>query len=117
MTQYDEFASEQIDPVIMVDSEGVITYINSSFEKTFKWPSQELIGKPLVTIIPPNLRDAHNMGFSKYIITRISTLLNKQASLEIQLGNGDIMLAKHYIAALQKGDTTVMAAKITLRDT
>jgi len=115
MSLYEEFINEQEVPVIIANNNGIISAVNKQFEKTFLWPADRLKGLPLNTIIPEDLRDSHNMGFSRYVISGQATLLNTPLELKILLGNGEIMLAEHLIVSLEKDGETLFAAKITPR--
>ena len=115
MSLYEEFINEEEVPVIIANSNGIISAVNKQFEKTFLWTADRLKGLPLNTIIPKDLRDAHNMGFSRYAISGQATLLNTPLELKILLGNGEIMLAEHLIVDLEKDGERLFAAKITLR--
>ena len=44
------------DPVVVYDKEGLVTYINPAFNKTFGWSSDELIGKK-IPYVPPDERE------------------------------------------------------------
>ncbi len=115
MTLYEQLRNEEHDPVVFVNKDGVITHINTSFSKTYHWPSTELVGLPLVSIIPDNLQDAHNMGFSKFLLNGKPTLLGTPLDLEIRMGNGESVLAQHLIVSLENNGEQMLAAKITLR--
>lgn len=115
MSLYDDYINERDVPVILADYNGIITYINRCFEESFLWSQQKLVGKPLSMIIPANLRDSHNMGFSKYIICGQPTLLNTPLQLQIQLGNGDVITAEHFIVDIKGDGRELIAAKITRR--
>jgi PAS domain S-box-containing protein len=99
-------------PVVVVDQIGIVNSINPMFKKTFFWESKDLVGCPVSTIIPANLRDAHNMGFSRYIVSKESTVMEMPLDLEILTGKGQIQLAQHFIVSFKKSDTIFIAAKI-----
>ena len=86
-------------PVIIADQNGLITYINACFEKTFHWRAEELVEKSLTAIIPQELHDAHHLGFSRFIKTGTPTLLNKKITLKILMGNGMEVDVEHFIIA------------------
>ena len=46
-------------PILMADSEGVIAYANSEFEKLFQYNHGELQGKPVECLVPPLHRQRH----------------------------------------------------------
>ena len=112
MSLYDEYLNETGVPIVFADYNGIIISVNKRFEESFLWPAEKIIGKPLSTIIPENLRDAHNMGFSKYMLSGQPTLLNTPLELKIQLGNGEIFLAEHFIVDLKDHGKELVAAKI-----
>ena len=115
MSLYDEFINEEEDPMVFANAQGEITSINGRFEEVFLWSADRLIGESLNTIIPESLHNSHNMGFSRYVLSGQATLLNTPLELQIQLGNGEIILAEHLIVALEKDGEKLFAAKITPR--
>lgn len=115
MSLYDEYVNEEAVPVIFADAKGVITAINQRFAETFHWSADQLVGKPISTIIPAELHDAHNMGFSRYALSHQATLMNTPLDLRIQLGTGEIMLAEHLIVSMHVNGEELFAAKITPR--
>lgn len=100
-------------PVIVADHQGVITYINPIFEKTYLWPFKKLAGRLLVTIIPTTLHDAHHLGFSRFLTTEKPTLLEKPLPLAILLGDGTEIAAEHTIYAEKENGNWVFCATIT----
>jgi len=70
---FDSFA----DAVVAADSTGQILYANAAAEKLLGWPVEELVGRPLLTIIPPRLRAIHQAGFQRYLTTHISRLIGQ----------------------------------------
>lgn len=114
MSLCDDFLQEESIPVVFMDQDGVVTRINSVFTATYLWTEEELVGQPLVKIIPPSLQDAHNMGFTRYKINKQPTLLGTPLDLQIQKADGEVLTAKHYIVALEGCGTHHFAAKISL---
>lgn len=113
MSLYEDFINETEVPVIFADYNGIVTAVNRPFEEVYLWPAEKIVGKPLSTIIPENLHDSHNMGFSKYMISGQPTLLSTPLDLQIQLGNGNIISAQHFIVDLKDHGQELVAAKIT----
>lgn len=114
MTAIDGKAGTEKDPVITADQEGVITSINDAFQETFGWSREDLVGKSLTEIIPPYLRDAHNLGFSRFITTEKPTLLGQPLSLKILMKDGREVDAIHLITAQRANGQLSFAATITL---
>ncbi len=115
MATYEEFMNEEEEPVIFVHTDGTIININIPFAQTYHWSPDDLIGQPLIKIIPSGFQGAHNMGFSRFVLTGKSNLLGTPIDLEIELGNGKSVLAQHLIVSLENDGKQILAAKITPR--
>jgi len=99
MLTIDALKAETVSPVIIVDHEGTIVHINQMFETAWGWQKEQLVGKGLTTIIPGNLRDAHNLGYSRFTLTGNPTILNQAIELSILTADGKETAAEHYIIA------------------
>ena len=44
---------ESTDPIMIEDLNGVVIEMNDEAVNTYGWPREELIGKPIITIVPP----------------------------------------------------------------
>ena len=99
MLTIDALKAETAVPVIIVDHEGIVVHINQIFEKTWGWQKEKLVGQTLATIIPGNLKDAHNMGFSRFLLTGKPTILNQALELLILKADGKEAPAEHFIIA------------------
>ena len=99
-------------PVVATDEQGNINFINKAFGEVFGWQKEEIIGRPLTTIIPPNLRDAHRLGFSRFLATKKPTLLNQPLNLKAIKKDGVIFDAEHLILAEQRGGHWIFGATI-----
>ncbi|WP_051261357.1 PAS domain S-box protein [Desulfovibrio inopinatus] len=97
MTEYSISSQEEKVPCIHVNHRGIITDVNPAFCTTFHWNAEDLLGASLTTIIPEKLRDAHHLGFSRYLETQIPTLLGESLALDIKAGDGHILAAIHRI--------------------
>ncbi len=115
MDDQNRWINDDTSPVIIANALGFIVSVNVIFEKQFLWPAADLVGQPLSVIIPPNLRDAHNMGFSRYRISKNSSILNTPLDLEILRGDGKTQIAQHYIALFERDGEQLFAARITPR--
>ena len=99
-------------PVIAIDNHGVITYVNKSFGQAYGWTEEELSGQVITVIMPPYMRDAHNFGFSRFIVSEQSRILNTPLSLPVQCKDGQVVEAEHYIVGEKSKDTWSFAATI-----
>ncbi len=105
-----ELMQETHTPALTADHHGTIRYINAAFEIEFGWTSADLVGKPLATIIPKNMRDAHHLGFSRFLVTGHSTILNQPLKLKIVKKNRDEWLCEHVITAEKQNEEWVFGA-------
>jgi len=112
MLTIDALKAETAIPVIIVDHEGTIVHINQIFETTWGWQKEELVGQTLTTIIPGNLKDAHHMGFSRFLLTGKPTILNQGIELAIVLADGTEAVAEHFIVAEKINGNWVFGATI-----
>src|SRR5205823_10966672 len=56
-------------PVVAADHKGLVTEVNERFTSVFGWSREEIVGKPLASIIPTKLRDTHRLGFPRFLRT------------------------------------------------
>jgi len=103
-------------PTIIADSEGLITEVNALFLETYKWEQSALIGEPLTIIIPAKFHDAHNLSFSRFLHTGISSIFSQWVTLEVVGGTGEVQVAKHFIVACETPLGTFLAAHIVPED-
>ena len=112
MSTIEKVRGETEVPSIIVDHRGIIAQVNERFERVFGWRAQEIIGKPLATIIPPTLHDAHHLGFSRFLTTGKPTLLNRPLKLRAVTKAGREFDAEHIITAEQQHGQWVFGATI-----
>lgn len=86
-------------PAIIADERGVVAHVNRAFEDAFGWRLAEIAGKPLSVIIPEALRDAHHLGFSRFLSTGRPTLLGRPLTLLTLDKSGREFPCEHVIVA------------------
>lgn len=101
-------------PIIIADEQGMVTFINDHFEQAYGWTQDDLLGQPLLIIIPPALHDAHNLGFSRFVTTGETTLMGQALNLKIVTKSQNILEAIHIIKGKRIKDAWVIGATITL---
>lgn len=70
------------DAFIRIDGAGLITDWNRAAEIVFGWSRAEVVGKPMSeVIIPLQDREAHRLGFQRFLLTGVGPLLNKRVEL------------------------------------
>jgi PAS domain S-box-containing protein len=55
------------DAMVIVDCAGKVVFVNSQAERVFGYPPQELLGQPVETLIPEQVRHAHVRDRTEYI--------------------------------------------------
>lgn len=112
-TTVNEILKETHKPVVAIDEDAVITYINAAFQKAYGWTSDELVGQAVTAIMPSHMRDAHNFGFSRFLVAEAPRILNQPLQLPVQCKDGSVMDAEHFILGEQQHNTWRFAATIT----
>jgi PAS domain S-box-containing protein len=57
------------DAILTIDATSTIRFANPAAERLFGYRVAELVGQPLTILMPPELRDAHLSGMSRYLAT------------------------------------------------
>ncbi len=84
-----------LDAVVTIDERGVVRYVNRAFERTFGYRSSEVIGQPLADmIVPPSLRDTHRQGFSRYLATGETRILDQRVEVAAMRADRSEFLAE-----------------------
>lgn len=109
---FQKILDEQTIPVIAINQEGIIFFVNDSFEEEYGWSEDDLKGNPITKIIPSHMRDAHNLGFSRFLTTETSRIMNKEISLPIYCKDGTVEDAIHFITAKKQNEEWNFAALI-----
>lgn len=115
MNMMEKMLAEDI-PTIVADSQGLITEVNELFLETYTWQETALVGEPLTKIIPEKYHDAHNLSYSRFLHTGISSIFSQWVSLEVVSGRGDVLLAKHFIVPCETSQGNFLAAHIVPMD-
>lgn len=109
---YQDISQEKKLPTVIIDHNSIFTMVNKAFQTAYGWSEKELLGKSVTEIIPTYLRDAHQIGFSRFMSTEQATLLGVKLPLEILYKDGTIKNAEHFIVGEKKDDEWFFAATI-----
>jgi ammonium transporter, Amt family len=71
-----------LDPVVIIDSSGVIQSVSASIERFFQWKPTELIGQNVKKLMPESYRSAHTAGLASYQRTNISNVVGRTVEVE-----------------------------------
>ncbi len=75
-----------------------------------------MLGKSVVEIMPNHMRSGHTIGFSRFLTTEKSNLLNKHLPLKVKYKDGREELSNHFIVAEKKNDEWRFAAVVDYPD-
>lgn len=103
------------DPVVATDASNRIIYVNQATEKLLGWPAEELIGKPLVTIMPARFRELHLARFNRYVISRVPRIIGRPIRLPALHRDGTEIDIELVLSALSTPDADPLIVA-TLRD-
>ena len=107
-----EILDEKTIPAVAANQDGLLFFVNDSFQEEYGWSAEDLIDNPITTILPPNMREAHNLGFSRFLTTGTERIINKDISLPVLCKNGTTRDATHHIVADKVEGEWVFAASI-----
>ncbi len=99
-------------PVVAIDQASLFTYVNDAFIKEYGWTNEDLLGKSVVEIMPGHMRSGHNIGFSRFLATETSNLLNRHLPLKVKYKNGTEKLSDHFIVGEKVNDEWRFASVI-----
>jgi len=93
-----------LDAVIQMDQTGKIMEWNSQAEAVFGWSREEVIGRPLSSlIIPAADRARHEAGFARFLGTGRSRILGERLFLDALCSDGREIKVELAITALRRG--------------
>src|SRR5437868_2895801 len=69
------------DAILSADARGHITYFNPGAERIFGLTADEVIDRPLTTLMPERFREAHRAGLARYVATGEGRVIGKTVEL------------------------------------
>ena len=96
---------EGSEPVIAADDGNRIVAVSRPFASLVGWDPEALVGRRIVTLIPPRLRDGHVAGFTRHLTTGTSHILGIPLNLPVLHADGSEMECRVLIeaVAVQRG--------------
>jgi PAS domain S-box-containing protein len=67
--QYRTVVETATDAVVSIDEDSKILFVNPATTKIFGYDTSELIGRPLMMLMPESLYSLHEAGFRRYLAT------------------------------------------------
>ncbi len=75
--------------IVTIDHEGRITEFNPAAERTFGYSRGQAVGSVLAdTIVPPEQREAHRLGFARYLATGEGQVLGRRLEMTAMRADG-----------------------------
>jgi PAS domain S-box-containing protein len=86
--QYRTVVETATDAVVSIGEDSQILFVNPATIKIFGYDTSELIGRPLMMLMPESLRSLHEAGFRRYLATGERHLNWQGAELTAMRKNG-----------------------------
>jgi PAS domain S-box-containing protein len=90
--------------VMVADTANRIVFASDEAALLLGWEADELCGRRLTTIIPPDLREAHLAGFTRLQVTGESTLLGRAVGVRALRRDGSQVDIELEIAAVRRSN-------------
>ena len=100
-------------PYVEANALGMVVRTNQAFRDVYGWTDDELLGQSLGSILPESFRMSHQLGFSRFQTTEVSTILAHPLRLSTRCADGRDIVSEHYIVAEKRSDGWVFGATLT----
>jgi len=101
--RYRQLTEASLNGIVVADQQGRITLFNPAAERIFGYMVAEIVGQPLVTLVPREFRDAHDGGFRRYLETREPRLLGRTVELRGRRKDGSEFPLELSLSAVDRG--------------
>ncbi len=104
--------SATIAMIVAVDQSGTIVSWNTAAEKIFGYSKEEILGHPLVEIVPERYKDAHKKGFQRAAKTNDYRIMGQTVQVHGLRKNGEEFPIELSLGTWNKGKTKYFSAII-----
>jgi PAS domain S-box-containing protein len=87
--------------VVAADDANRIVAISASLAETLGWEADRLVGRRVVALVPPALREAHVAGFTRHLTTGQAHVLGVTLTLPVLRADGSEVLCDFRIDRTQ----------------
>lgn len=100
-------------PFVLANAIGEVVAINDAFKSTYGWTEDELYGQSLSRILPGSFQMSHQLGFSRFQATEVSTILAHPLRLKTVCADGKEVVSEHFIIGEKRDTGWVFGATLT----
>jgi PAS domain S-box-containing protein len=97
---------------VEVDHLGTVLAVNARFTADFGWTPDEIVGRPLLTLMPEHYHDAHNLGFSRFVQFGRANILGQPLTLPILRPDGESVMSETCIEAERRAGNWCFRAQV-----
>src|SRR3990172_3912183 len=99
---FSKIAASTLDAIIMIDSEGNVSFWNSAAERMFGYPVKEAMGRHIYSlIISEQTREAHIKGFENFKKTGGGPIIGKLIEVEAIRKDGNVLPVELSLSAIK----------------
>ncbi len=80
--RFHEVVENATDGMVMMGKDGLVSYFNRAAERMFGYPRDEVLGKPIMMLMPQASRCAHESGFARFLATGESATFGPPRQVE-----------------------------------
>ena len=102
-THYRAIVDTAFDAIVTMDADGILRSFNPGAERLFGWTADEIVGRPLTTLMPERFHAAHRSGLERYITTNQARILGRVIEMAGRHRDGREFPIELSIAAIQEG--------------
>ncbi|HEX4003567.1 MAG TPA: sigma 54-interacting transcriptional regulator [Candidatus Acidoferrales bacterium] len=100
------------DAMVIVDSAGKIVFVNSQAERIFGYSRQELLGKPIETLIPEEIRHIHARHRAEYVAEPHTRPMGTGLELRGRRKDGTTFPVEISLSPIEESDGRFVASAI-----
>jgi PAS domain S-box-containing protein len=102
-----------LDSIVVMDEDGLITEFNPAAERTFGYPREWVIGKPMADLlIPEDTREPHRSGIARHLSGGESVMLGKRLELMAVRADGSEFPVELAVTTVDEGGLPFFTAYI-----
>jgi PAS domain S-box-containing protein len=98
--------------LVAADEANRIVAISTPLASVLGWEPDELVGRRVVTLVPPALREAHVAGFSRHVTTGETRILGSELDLPVLHRDGRELRCRLRVECVETGRGRLYIAEI-----